>query len=369
MAQNRPSTVPDKHAPGQGPARGKIHPSSLAKIALEAGVSAMTVSRVLSGRPHVAAATRTRIETIARQHNYRPNLLVSGILKGTTKTVGVIASLDGLYYPRVIAGIHDELAAHSYGMLLSCDTDPVVAVEPEKQLAHIHRLVERRVDGIIMRLTDDAAPETYLDEAERARVPVVLVDRPLPHKKIAFVCSADSAGARKAGLLAITQGHCAAAYLGGPASVVASRERGQGLRRAFHERNVRPGLIEAYAENWTFPLDLAVKLLQKSPRPTVIFCVSDDAAPSVYAAAKLLRLRIPQDLSVVGFGNLPIAEVMQPSLTSVEQFPREVGRAAAQLLLEALAKGGEVPRVTKRVATEIVLRDSLGPAPSRQQRA
>ena len=328
----------------------------------------MTVSRVLSGRPNVAAATRTCIQSIARQHNYRPNLLVSGILKGTTKTVGVIASLDGLYYPRVIAGIHDALAAQSYGMLLSCDTDPVVAVEPEKQLAHIHRLVERRVDGIIMRLADEASPETYLDEAERAGVPVVLVDRPLFHKKIAFVCSADLSGARKAGLVAIAQGHRAAAYLGGPASVVASCERGRGLRQAFQGSHIRSGLVEVYAENWTFPLDLTIKLLQQSPRPTVVFCVSDDAAPSVYAAAKLLGLRIPEDLSVVGFGNLPIAEVMQPALTTVEQFPREVGRVAAKLLLEALARGKDLPAGTKRVATEMVLRHSLGPAPSSRRK-
>ena len=368
MAEKRSVTVPDKQVGGQGSGGRKNPPSSLAKIALEAGVSAMTVSRVLSGRPNVAAATRARIQSIARQHHYRPNLLVSGILKGTTKTVGVIASLDGLYYPRVIAGIHDELAAHSYGMLLSCDTDPVVAVEPEKQLAHIHRLVERRVDGIIMRLADDAAPETYLNEAERARVPVVLLDRPLPNKKIAFVCSADSVGARKAGLLAIAHGHRTAAYLGGPASVMASRERGNGLRRAFKERKVHPGLVEVYAENWTFPTDLAVNLLQKSPRPTVVFCVSDDAAPSIYAAAKLLGLRIPEDLSVVGFGNLPIDAVMQPALTSIEQFPREVGRVAAHLLLEALAKGKDLPAVTKRVGTDIVLRHSLGPAPSSRRR-
>lgn len=344
--------------------REKIRPASLAEIAAEAGVSAMTVSRALSGHPAVAAATRERIGQIAKRRHYRPNLLVSGILKGRTRTVGVIASLKGLYYPRVVAGIHDELADRSYGMLLSCDIDPVVVADTQAQLAHIHRLVERRVDGIILRLADEAAPEHHFAEIEEACIPVVLLDRPFSHKKTCFVSSDNAQGAREAGMLAIERGHRVAAYLGGPESVAASKERGCGLRQAFEEGKIRPGLVEFYPADWTFPVSDALKLLSVDPRPTVVFCVSDEAAPSVYEAAALLDLKIPGDLSVIGFGNLPISAVMQPPLTSVEQFPEKVGRAAANLLLKAIEAKGAARQVTKRIATQVVIRASLGSVPA-----
>jgi len=342
----------------------KIRPASLAEIAAEAGVSAMTVSRALSGHPAVAAATRERIGQIAKRRHYRPNLLVSGILKGRTRTVGVIASLKGLYYPRVVAGIHDELADRSYGMLLSCDIDPVVAADTQAQLSHIHRLVERRVDGIILRLADEAAPEHHFAEIEEACIPVVLLDRPFSHKKTCFVSSDNAQGAREAGMLAIECGHRVAAYLGGPESVAASKERGSGLRQAFEEGKIRPGLVEFYPADWTFPVSDALKLLSFDPRPTVVFCVSDEAAPSVYEAAALLDLKIPGDLSVIGFGNLPISAVMHPPLTSVEQFPEKVGRTAANLLLKAIEAKGAARQVTKRIATQVVIRASLGSAPA-----
>jgi len=364
MASKQRGTKPAKDpTPASHNTRTKNYPTSLAQIAAEAGVSAMTVSRALSGHPAVAAATRERIKVIAKRRYYRPNLLVAGILKGKTRTVGVIASLKGLYYPRVIAGIHDELAAHSYGMLVSCDTDPVVNADTEVQLAHIHRLVERRVAGIIIRLADEAAPEQFFAEIEEACIPVVLVDRPFSHKKTCFVSSADLDGARSAGFAAIERGHRAAAYLGGPSNLTVSIQRGLGLRQAFKEADVSPGLAEFYAADWTFPVDDALKLLTARPRPTVVFCVSDEAAHSVYQAARFLRLRIPEDLSVVGFGNLPIAPVMQPPLATVEQSPELVGRAAARLVLAAIKADEPSPRTTKRIATQLVLRDSLGPAP------
>ena len=346
-------------------ARERSQRTSLAKIASEAGVSAQTVSRVMSGHASVAPATRKRIEEIAKARNYRRNLLVSGILKGQTKTVGVIASLEGRYYPQVITGIHDELAANSYGMLLSCDTDPVITPDFEKQLIHIHRLVERRVDGIILRLADDAAPENYLREIELAQIPVVMIDRSFPHRRehFHFVSSQNFEGAREAANLAIQHGHRLAGYLGAHSTVVSSMERCAGLRQAFVDNNLTVNLVEVYAENWNFPKEYALSLLQRTPRPTVLFCVSDDAAPSIYEAARLLKLRIPEDLSVVGFGNLQLA--INPPLTSVEQFPKEVGRTAARLLLDDLSAKKKISPIVCRVETRLVERQSLGPAPER----
>lgn len=359
MRKNSPSGIPAKATLKLD----KSQRTSLAMIALEAGVSAQTVSRVMSGHESVAPATRKRIEEIAKARNYRRNLLVSGILKGQTKTVGVIASLEGRYYPQVITGIHDELAANSYGLLLSCDTDPVVTPDLEKQLIHIHRLVERRVDGIILRLADDAAPENYLREIELAQIPVVMIDRPFPHQRehFHFVSSQNFEGAREAANMAIQNGHRIAGYLGAHHSVVSSMERCAGLRQAFVDNGLTPNLLEVYAENWNFPQKYAVSLLQKNPRPTVIFCVSDDAAPSIYDAARLLNLRIPEDLSVVGFGNLQL--VMKPPLTSVEQFPKEVGRTAARLLLDDLAATRKILPIIRRVETRLIQRQSLGQAP------
>jgi len=341
--------------------RNPTKPPNIASIAEAAGVSPMTVSRALKDHPSVAEQTRIKIQAIARQMNYVPNLLVGGIMWGRTRTIGLIIS-PGRYYSSVIRGVHDELALHNYAMILSCDSDPISKPVPAIHEAHVRRLVERRVDGIILRLPDSTAPADYLEELRDRNIPLVLLDQPLADKRLPVVESENFDGARQIGVVAWEMGHRHLAFVGGPSHLTQGQERLRGFMSPFKESGDPFHVHKISAVDWAFSVGVGLDILTRNPRPTVVFCVADDAAPAIYEAASRLRLRIPEDVSVVGFGNLDICRVMTPPLASVEQFPQDVGRVAARTLLDILrfsSSDKKVPQQVHRMPTEFILRGSM----------
>lgn len=341
-------------------------PPSVATVAKAAGVSPMTVSRALKGNPAVAEATRLKVEAAARRLKYTSNLLVNGVMRGQTRTIGLIVSPKGLYYPELISGVHDELALHDYSVILSCDPEQVHPATPGVQRAHVLRLIQRRVEGIIIRTADETS--AGLDEVKdilSRGVPCVMVDAAPRAANLPSVLTDSADGGRQAGIVAQELGHRHLGIISGPKHLPASQERVGGFLQAFRDSRKRYTVAEARAVEWHFPIGLALELLTNTPRPTVIFCASDLAAPAVYEAAARMRLQIPQDVSVIGFGNLAIAEVMNPALTTIEQFPEKIGRIAARVLLDSI----RAPRAAtnrcapQTVRPELVMRRSLA-APS-----
>lgn len=326
----------------------------------------MTVSRALKGNPAVAEATRLKVEAAARQLKYTPNLLVNGVMRGQTRTIGLIVSPKGLYYPDLISGVHDELALHDYSVILSCDPEQVHPATPGVQRAHVLRLMERRVEGVIIRTADEALAGLHEVKDILSRgIPCVMVDGLPRDANLPCVLTDNVDGGRQAGIVAQELGHRCLGIISGPRHLPASEERLRGFLQPFRESRKRFTMAEARAIEWQFPIGLALELLTHHPRPTVIFCASDLAAPAVYEAAARLGLNVPKDVSVIGFGNLAIASVMSPALTTIEQFPEKIGRIAARSLLDVI----RAPRAAtkkfapQRVRPELVMRGSLAAPP------
>jgi len=331
---------------------------SLRAIATQAGVSVASASRILRGRDECSAATRERVLAVARRLGYRPNLLVRGMQTGRTRTVGVMLYVAGDFERRIFVGIHDVLVAADHVPIVLWAEIKRLAADRSNELEQIHRLVDRRVDGVILLPRDDRVGEDYLHEIIERRIPLVTIDHDIVRVRADFVGTNDEAGARLAAEHLLGLGHRHLAHLAGPDAVMSGLLR----RRSFESAvAAMPGATCVTEVDPTFceGYETALSLLSRTPRPTALFCANDYTARSAYRAAAELGLAIPRDLSVVGFADLDLASFLSPPLTTLRQQPEEIGRRAAQILLDRIADPAAPAQPVKlRLPVDLVARAS-----------
>jgi DNA-binding LacI/PurR family transcriptional regulator len=339
---------------------------SLNRISEICGVSIGTVSKALSGKPGVRDTTRQRILSVAEQYRYRPNRLVHAIQKGRSMTVGLTCRNFGDEFGgRIMSGMMEVLFHAEY--------DPIVIsweLSVTEGVRALRSLTERRVDGILMFPPAELPTAPYLEELRIFNGPIVVVDQVWPGCNYDFIGSQDVEGADAVTEHLIKLGHrkIAHIHLDG---VSTGLSRLEGFQRAM----IRHGI--AIHEKWLpaihhygsdEPYKLARELLSESDRPTAIVAFNDFVAMQVLAAAHDLGLSVPQDLSVTGFGDLNATRHLRPALTTVAQNPLEIGRRAAQRLLDqiesnATAGSSLIPSnpVQERLPSSLVIRQSTGP--------
>lgn len=324
-------------------------------IAREAGVSQATVSLVLSGRTVSSESTRQRVIEAAERLKYRPNLLVQGIQTGKTRTIGVMAPPFDLHWSRILYGIHDVLSENDHVPISlwtrhhGPNQESATGYEVS-ELQQIHRLLDRRVDGVILWPPFASLFSEHVSEFSSRELPVVTIDHVLPVEfRADSVSSDEEMGAKVVAEHLLSLGHRRIGHLAGPQVSTWAKDRRRHFENALRDAGGVELVVEAAVPGDTrLGFEQAMKLLQMTPRPTAIYAASDLYAKCVYAAAGELGLRIPDDLSVVGFSDDGFAEVMQPGLTTVQQHPYEVGRKAAELVL-----GRSMGRVTDTEAQEV----------------
>ena len=332
MTLNTPSTR-DRTARGR---------ANLRQIATELGVSMMTVSRALRGSPEVSAVTRDRILAAADRLKYRPNRIVNAFKTGRTGLVGVMVRPSKLYRCDLIEGIHDELVAAGCLPVMHFSSTGGEATPDAAELGCLHRLLDQRVDGIVFWPSDETVPNHYLEEVWRRGVPLVAVDRRLPHTRADFSGTDDVAGGRLAAEHLLGLGHRRLAILCGEPWVSTYADRLEGFLEAVTAHNAAAAndgdavvceQVECHNESC---LDEARELLGRRVRPTAIFTVSDVLAAHVYEAAACRGLAVGSDVSVLGYADIPESGFLRPSLSTVRQDFREIGRNAARLLLDRI---------------------------------
>jgi len=334
---------------------------NLRELAAQAGVSVAAVSRILN-RGEVdlfAKDTVRRVIETAEKMAYRPNLLMRGVLTGKTRTVGVTVPNYSEFYAPVICGIHDEMTPHDYALLLSWNKEDIPAPDSDKERALIHRMIDRRVDGIILRPTHDNVSDMYFDEVWERNIPMVAVDRELASVSCDFVGTDDVLGGRLAAEHLLELGHRRLGLLAAPAVVSTGRDRRQGFERAVASFDDDARCLTIGTKEFHNVYPEAEELLSMTPRVTAVFCSSDEAASDVYQVAAEKGLRIPEDLSVVGFSDMTVAKMLAPGLTTLRQEPEEIGREAARLLLARIeAETADPAPCKKRMKPELVVRGS-----------
>lgn len=335
---------------------------SIKDIAKAANVSTITVSRALRNSPLVTEKTRSKVEKVAKKLKYTPNLLANGILHGQTRTIGLIVSPYGEFYSNVIIGAHDTLANNNHSLILSCEPIPDARPNPLSLTDCLRRLVERRVDGVIIRLLEDLEPTQHYKFLRERDIPIVFLDSWQPEiSNVSVVRSDHFMGGRQAAEAAINAGHKHIGIIQGPSYSRSYQERVDGFLNLLNQVNpkLQPYLVRT--ETWNFPVNLALDLLQKSPRPSLIFCVNDHAAYPVLEAARKLSLKIPDDLSIIGYGNTRYSKMASPLLTTIDQGAYNIGKAAALALLQLRGIKVEDPfsNIRNAMPTRLVRRESL----------
>ena len=327
-------------------------------IAREANVSRVTVSLVLAGKGQTSEQTRRRILEAAERLRYRPNLLVQGMQTGRSYSVGVIMPSSMHFHGQVARGIHDELVAADFvpiQLWMNPSQD-----NKDKELEQIHRLVDRRVDGVIIFPIDASVPDVHFREIWQRNIPLVTVDRETT-THADHVGTDEELGGQLAAEHLLSLGHRRVLHLTFPQRTGNVRRRALSFTTRMEKGG---GEVETVGGHLDQLIDPLREILGRtSRRPTAVFGATDPIATKVYGVAAKLKLQIPRDVSVMGYADFPFARDLVPPLTTIRQDPYEMGRKSAQLLLDrVLDRASSAAPNHLFLAPQLVVRESTGPA-------
>jgi len=332
-------------------------PPVMADVAKLAGVSHQTVSRVLNDHPNVRAHTREKVLAAIRELAYRPNAAARTLVTRRTHTLGVI-SVDTMLYGPTSMLYGFERAAHDV-YFVSIASLP--ALDRRSMLEAVDRFVGQGVEGIIVIATHDSGVAALAHVPPE--VPIVALGCGT-HASISSVAVDNEAGAKTATRYLLGLGHRTVHHIAGPAANLDAQERVGGWRLALREASAPEPPVLAGDWSAASGYELARQLASGADQPTAILCGNDTMALGALRALSERGLRVPADVSVVGFDDIPDASYYMPPLTTVRQDFGEVGREALSVLLERMA-GESATRLRVRVGTELVTRQSAGPPPVR----
>lgn len=300
------------------------------EVARAAGVSQATVSRVLNDDPRVAAATRARVLSAIKRLNYTPNAIARGLVTRRTGIIGVVvANIMNPFYPEFLEAIADRLAESQLKMLLFNASG-----QPEEE--YIRVLLEQQVEGVVF--TSATCDSRLVQELADRRFPAVLTNRYIKDIALDAAVGDNEGGARAVADHLLTLGHERIGVIAGDHLASTSNERLAAFRAALHDagRAIDDDLVRQANFDPTMARDCARDLLDRPDRPTAIFCLNDLMAFGVLNAVRGLGLRVPDDVSVVGFDDIWMAGWESFRLTTVHQPLAEMARAAVDLLIERL---------------------------------
>jgi LacI family transcriptional regulator len=339
--------------------RAEPRPTTIRDIARLSGVSIATVSRVLNDRPDVSDETRETVLEVVRRLGFTTNRSARALSAGRTGLVGVtLPIVHAPYFSFILAGAAEGLYEQDMRAIL-CPT----LHQHEREVTLLDRLMHGTTDGAILLLPEETSEELTL--LQQQRFPFVVVDpRVQLEEGIPSVTAANASGAKRVTEHLLSLGHRRIAAITGPAGWVATEERRNGYHAALAAAAVIPDPALEMTSNWMISggYEAGAALLELPDPPTAIFAFNDNLAIGAMRAARARGLRVPEDLSIVGFDDTEEAAIVTPALTTVRQPLAEMGRMAVSLLVRLLDKQ-RVEALRVELATRLVVRESTaGPA-------
>ncbi len=326
---------------------------TMTDVAREAGVSLMTVSRVINNKSEVSSDTRQRVLEIIDELGYRPSGIARGLATQHTRTLGIVVpDIANPFFSRLVRGAEHEAYATGYSVLL-CNADE----DPSREMAVLQSLEENRVDGLILcasRLNED-----QLDTVLKWFPHVVQVLRQSDDGDESVILIDDQAGGLMATHHLVRAGHEHIGFIAGPLRSFSSKRRLAGYKAAMNSsslhydsdciRHSPPTVHGGYLA--------ALDLIEVNPKLTSFFCFNDLIAVGVIQAAKELGRRIPQDLAIIGFDDVPLAGLVTPALSTCRVPQNELGAKAMKLLLGHVENENK-PARSELVRPELIIRDT-----------
>jgi DNA-binding LacI/PurR family transcriptional regulator len=326
--------------------------SSIKDIARVARVSHSTVSRALRNSPLVTAETRELIHKIAAQQGYSVSAAARSLVTGRTNTIGVVVtSISNPFVGEIIAGVEEFALAHGYSILLSTSQS-----DPAREMRAVRSLHEHRVDGILV--NSSRVGRLYMPMLAEMKVPIVLINNEQPGEFRHSVSIDNLRAGRDATRHLVELGHTRIGYVGNQFGLQADTDRFSGYRQVIDEADIgfAPELVVHGDGGPEAGMRATARLLALPAPPTAVFCFNDMQALGALRAAREKGLSVPGGLSVIGLDDLYLTSYTDPPLTTVQQPKAEMGRLAAQILLELLA--GKNPESRLTLAGKLVVRES-----------
>jgi LacI family transcriptional regulator len=342
-----------------------MNPTTMKRIAGELGVSITTVSKVLNNHADISAATRTRVLAKVEELGYQRNAVARSLTLRRTHTLGiVIPDLMHSFFVEIIAGIEPVASGRGYGLLLCSSGE-----DPRKERAELEMLRSRQVDGVVLASSYASANTEMLLRLTRLGTSLVMIDR---DDYAGVKCHRVITDDERVGMLATAHlldlGRRAIAHIGGP-PIVHARRREQGWRDALRAGGVR--LLDEWLVRGGFMERDGYRgmkqLLAVRPRIDAVFAANDPAAIGAMKAIWDAGVRVPEDVAVVGAGDIAHGDLLRVPLTTVGWSRQDQGRHAAELLLQAVEQEGADEPQRVIIPPQLIVRESCGAGQQRHE--
>ena len=334
--------------------------STIRDVARLAGVSTMTVSRVVNQSGYASLATRQRVERAVRELGYVPNAVARHLRSKQTKAIALVVSdITNPFFTTVARGVEDLAGERGFAVMF-CNTDE----SDDEEARYLRLLIERQVDGVL--LVPAGSPRASIRLLRSHKVPLVILDRRVPGQRVNNVRCDSEAGAYALARHLIGLGHRRIGVLTGRRAISTSADRVAGVRRALEEAGltldetlVRWGGFNFGNANLADGHQMAKSVLTATDDPpTALFAANNFIAFGTFRALREMGLRVPDDVSVVAFDDLPSEWVSDPFLTVAAQPAYEIGRRAAELMIDSLADEGARTSQSVVLPFELIIRRS-----------
>lgn len=330
---------------------------TIKEIARQLGISKSTVSRALRDSSEISEATKERVIELARRLNYSPNPIALSLLKNQTHTIGIIVpDIDNPFFSTAISGVEDVAYSRGYHVMIYQSHESY-----EREKADVRHIADRRADGLIVSVASHSLQHDHFVDLQEVGIPIVFFDRASNEVQTHKVLVDDYAGAFSGTEHLIEQGCHKIAHVCGPMSLAISRNRYNGYRDALrkHKLPQRDEWVVTAEYSQSEGTERAYQLMALRERPDAIFAASDRIAIGVHWALRQLGYRMPDDVALLGFSDLGVSGLLDPPLSSIAQPSFEMGRQAAELLLELIeTKNTPVTYETRVLKTHLEMRGS-----------
>ncbi|MDZ4769352.1 MAG: LacI family DNA-binding transcriptional regulator [Chloroflexota bacterium] len=331
--------------------------ASIKDVALRAGVSSATVSRVFANKPYVREEVRTKVLQAAQELDYQPDQIAQRLRSQTTsRLVALLLSGDNTHFHAVMHGVSD-LAYHHDLSLLFCNTGS----SSEREKHYLDQIRSERVLGLIINPQDYQSDGRRLNALRRRGIAVILIDTDVAHVQFDLVRVDNRKGAFEAIAHLLRLGHTRVGIVAGTAGIMTASERLQGYRDALLYAGVP--FDDDLVKTGDYEIDsgyrLAAEFLDRPDPPTALFVSNESMMLGTLNALAERRVRVPHDLALIGFDNAPYSAHLHAPLTVVAQPTYEVGREAVRLLLRRIAEP-DAPIIDVMLPTELIVRESCG---------
>lgn len=326
-------------------------------ISKKLNISAATVSRALNNNPKISEKTRKLVAKTAQEMNYKQNRLAQALKQGRTNNVGVIVPyINRSFFSSVIRGIEEELTPHGYHIII-CQSHEEVANEAEQ----INALLSTQIDGIFMSVSRTTQKTDHIQKVLQEQTPLVFFDRKIDVAGVSSVVLDDF----KAGYIAtehlIKEGCRKIAHLSGDINLEIYRNRFEGYKTALkdYEIDFVPEYVIQVNSKIESGMQAIDELWKLQEKPDAIFSAGDYAALGAMQELRARKIKIPQEVCVVGFSNEPFTKYMELPITSMDQTPLVMGKIAAQVFLEQVKENSTLS-IEKKVVLppELLIRES-----------